>query len=383
MIPWLKLLRLYRHISASLSLPARIEYSLESSHLSKVYSNASMASPTTPTHPFLSEHERQLRTPSPLLSEISDAETAATTPEQSDDEDGNWQWQQQQHHNDNDGDNEEEQEQEQTLPRYTPEEIGEAFRDLFEFLLGLFFDGHMDLPPPGGWPDQEPVPFKSDLANEAFRHIPRIHYKNGENFFHFKSELRVSLNEGYLVDYYCEDFARGWEGEDRDSIMRDVIWISDGHESGGRDILLHARHGLVQEEMIRMNPAGVWDMREYFGNIKRQYRDLQLIPMRCMEEVVECEYVDERGEGEPEITWKQIRNQKDEDGEFEDGITDLDVQYLRQVYRQYGWPDAFRREECWDYIEYRRDCGPQYCRWYENDPDRPPPDEMGGHGLLQ
>jgi hypothetical protein len=57
---------------------------------------------------------------------------------------------------------------------------------------------------------------------------------------------------------------------------------------------------------------------------------------------IEAWYAEER---ETPITEKELLAQTD------DWETELDVQYLRQVYRACGWPSAFSKDEAFDEVE--------------------------------
>jgi len=224
---------------------------------------------------------------------------------------------------------------------YTPQEIGEILKDLFEFLVSTFYvEATIELPPPGGFTDLERDPEKSDFVHEVYRYMPRFepkeHVKGGISF-HYKSHLILSSDDILLPDY-CED---------QDMDVRDAFYIASGHESGGRWIILHTRRGMIQEEMGRMDTVGVFDMKEWIEDYKEKYRSLKLIPYPGRE-TVECEHVPERGEGAEIITFEEIRAQKDVDGH--PWRSDLDIHYIRQVYRQYGWPDAFRKDDCWEFL---------------------------------
>ena len=82
----------------------------------------------------------------------------------------------------------------------------------------------------------------------------------------------------------------------------------------------------------------------FFEKFKEEYSSLRLIPSKGQVSI-EADRVPERAVGLPPITEEEVKVQKDE------WHTDLDVQYLRQLYREHGWPDAFRREECLEKVD--------------------------------
>ncbi|KAK5993605.1 hypothetical protein PT974_07039 [Cladobotryum mycophilum] len=223
-------------------------------------------------------------------------------------------------------------------PRYTPEELAEFFLDFYTFLTTLHYDkADLKVPPPEGWPGFTPelcAGFKSDYALEILRHLP---YLNSRAAIHYKSGL---------VDYTVFDreyFERGeWREENIDFESSEgevdpshAFFIAFGRESNGVDLLLDTLHGEILVNFIRCGSGGSHDVPTFFGDLKRAYQSLKLIP--CVGRVtIEAEGVDER---EGEITEEEFRAQTGDWG------TDLDVQYVRQMYRRHGWPGAFRKEE--------------------------------------
>lgn len=136
-------------------------------------------------------------------------------------------------------------------------------------------------------------------------------------------------------DYF--DFMRADHAVD----PADVIYIATGYESGGRQFLLDVHRGEMSEDIIRCDVVGGVDVQEFFDKLKEEYRSLRIIPYAgCVsleaERLPECE---------EEITEAEICAQSGGWG------SDLDAQYVRQLYRSYGWPDAFRREEAFKAME--------------------------------
>ncbi|KAK0644366.1 hypothetical protein B0T16DRAFT_460429 [Cercophora newfieldiana] len=85
-----------------------------------------------------------------------------------------------------------------------------------------------------------------------------------------------------------------------------------------------------------------YDVAEFFRTKKKQYRSLSQIPYPS-HLTMQFETVPESSE---RITAEQVLSQK----EREWG-TDLDVQFIRQLYRDHGWPDTFRKAECFQYLD--------------------------------
>ncbi|KAF5644594.1 hypothetical protein F52700_2597 [Fusarium sp. NRRL 52700] len=79
----------------------------------------------------------------------------------------------------------------------------------------------------------------------------------------------------------------------------------------------------------------------FFDNLKEQYKTLKLIPGR-KRITIEAEKFPEH---DGRITEEAVNTQAEEWG------TDLDIQYIRQVYRDYGWPESFRFQEASNVID--------------------------------
>lgn len=226
-------------------------------------------------------------------------------------------------------------------PPYTPEELGAIFLDFYTFLTTLHYDpAELKVPPPGGWPGITPelcAHFKSNFAIEVLRHLPYFDSRCRE-FVHYKSKLidytsftRENFEEARARDE--DEEITDYDGNPMD--MAHVFRIANGRESGGRLLFLNVRDGLLTEDWIRCDGLGPMDVNEYFGRLKESYRRLQVIPCPGRTTLVEPN-MDDRGD---KITKEQVCAQT------EKWCTELDVQYIKQVYRHYGWPDAFRRDK--------------------------------------
>ena len=220
-------------------------------------------------------------------------------------------------------------------PPYTPEELAAIFLDFYTFLTTLHYDAaDLKIPPPEGWPELThdiPVGWKSSYTIEVLRHLP---YFNSEAAIHYKSALiDYTSHEGREIITQDDDYLRS-TCEDDDTNPVHVIFIARGDESNGRDLLLDVQHGHILEA-IRCWPVNTDDVRSYFDDMKEDYRRLKLIP--CVGHVtIEAAEVDERLD---RISEEEIRAQTEHWG------TNLDIQYIRQLYRQHGWPDAFRKDD--------------------------------------
>ncbi|GAB1313209.1 hypothetical protein MFIFM68171_03419 [Madurella fahalii] len=227
-----------------------------------------------------------------------------------------------------------------STPRYSPSELSALFLGFYVVLTKLHFDPtNLKVPPPGGWPNltrETCGSFKSDLVLEVRCCLPYL-----------ASDAHVALQVG-TVDYNAlgsgpSEFAYG----------------PDGLYPGecGQDLLLDVRKGQIIEEQIRCGLVVEFDVKEWFEKMKESYRSPKLIP--CLGyETLEVGYVKERPASEGEISEEEIRAQ-------EDDTTDLDVQYIRQVYHRHGWPENFRREakRCIDELMEFMEETEERCGW--------------------
>lgn len=122
-----------------------------------------------------------------------------------------------------------------------------------------------------------------------------------------------------------------------------MVPLVEGYESGGREYFLNVLDGEVYEMILMRVDPGPKRLKVWIEEMQEDYRDLRLIP--CPGRVtMDCTDVPERQDEDGRITEEQIRQQT------EDWPTELDVQYVRQVYRDYGWPHAFRKDEAFAYM---------------------------------
>lgn len=241
-------------------------------------------------------------------------------------------------------------------PPYSAGEIAAIVRDFLTFLTTLHREpGELRVPPPGGWPAytaENCAGFKSDLVVEVLRNLPYLERPaSGEEGslgqIHYKSHLHdfsVFDREAFTEQEYL------WSGDDDDDddesdddeieVPDDVVIIAEGYESGGRTLFLNVRKGTIVEVEIRCGDS-VWDLREYFEDLKGKYRRLELIPFPGREMIESGAVGVKPGEPARVVSEEEVLAQTDPYV----GSTIPDVLYVQQLYRSYGWPDAFRREE--------------------------------------
>ncbi|MFD3373858.1 MULTISPECIES: hypothetical protein [unclassified Streptomyces] len=238
---------------------------------------------------------------------------------------------------------------EEELPVYSASEIAATLLDFFTFLTTLHC--HPDdivMPPPGGWPDYTPencAGFKSDFAIEVLRNLPYLDSRASDH----SDSLGQIHYKSHLLDYTTFDLERFtdqehlWSGseesEDEETVPDHVFIIAEGFESGGRTLFLDVLEGEIFEAEIRCDDFRE-DLKEYFEDLKEKYRSLELIPCPG-EEMIE---VRAAGVG-PEIPGEVFSEEEVLMQTDELWGTHLDIRYTRQLYRAFGWPNAFRRDE--------------------------------------
>ncbi|KAK1759116.1 hypothetical protein QBC47DRAFT_371084 [Echria macrotheca] len=275
----------------------------------------------------LPREEPNVDAESPELQDIEDVENNLNGPSQ----------------NANDGDGDDSSESENRF-MYSVDQIVAIFTEFYQFLARLHYDpANLKFPPPEGWPQLAPDhvgSWKEDLALDVIRHLPYFSWGSPATQLDYKS---------HLVDYSTcgpEFFAEPdwWEEymDYNDSCNpRMCFIIAKGHESYGQQWVVDAEHGQIYVESLRCDRSGPYDLRVFLRGVMEKYRNLELIssPGRV---TLDGSRVPER---HGRVSEEEIMAEKAPFGE-----TDVSVQFVRQVYRDYGWPNSFQREECQKYI---------------------------------
>lgn len=233
---------------------------------------------------------------------------------------------------------------------YDIEELAAIFTDFYKFLATLHYDpANLKLPPPQGW---DLALFSSTLVSSKSEDVvalmQRLSYfaeNRKSTHVHRQSKLidyTDSKGHGHAEMY--DGLLEGWldqADDDRPHRRCDLLVIAGGYESGGRTFVLDVLRGEILEEIIRCNDLDPVDAREFFEDLKKRFRSLELIPCPGRETHTAAAVPASAAV----ISEEEVRAQTEEWG------TDLDLQFVRQVYRQYGWPHDFRREEAVGFIE--------------------------------
>lgn len=216
--------------------------------------------------------------------------------------------------------------------------------DLYKFLITLHYKAvDLKVPPVEGWLQITPEAcgyFRNDYAIEVLRHLP---YLNSTLEFHYKCNLldyTTLTREHFDIRHQDSDEEEWWSTIDR----VDAGWmvqLAAGYESYGRDFFLNVLDAEINEVFIRADVAGPVRLRIWIQEMKDAYCRLDIIP--CPGRItMDCIGVPEN---------EKSRIAEDEfKAQTEDWPTDLDVQYVRQVYRDHGWPYAFQRDKAFSYM---------------------------------
>ncbi|KAI5863673.1 hypothetical protein GGS23DRAFT_564907 [Durotheca rogersii] len=249
---------------------------------------------------------------------------------------------------------------EEREPPYTPDELAHVVLEFYKFLTALHIDETaLKIPPPGGWPGLTPEScghHKSDYAIGVLRLLPYIEEDRGFHL-HYKS-YPIDYSVYKAADFErlqpCGEDIEFWTEEGEIADPADVVCLALGRESYGRTLFLNVRDGEITEDMVRAQTLSQVDVQYYFETLEKAYRTLRLIP--CQGRVtIEAWDV---AEATDEITEEQVCAQADE------WLTDLDVQYLRQLYRRHGWPDSFRGADALNAVhELIKATGPRRGTW--------------------
>ncbi|WXC61420.1 hypothetical protein SNK03_007295 [Fusarium graminearum] len=230
-------------------------------------------------------------------------------------------------------------------PVYTTQELVTIILDFYNFLTTLHFDAaNLRTAPPEGWQNLTPEALsildKSEYVLDLIRHIPYFKQSFWSIGFLYKSQL-CDIPE-YSLKGFEEEM---WWAEDYEFVStrgeedgRHFIRLAEGRESGGRMVWLNAKDGEIIDCDIRGDPEDPVDIQVYFNSLKERYRKLELFP--GPPSIVTQEY-EEVPEDDDTITEQEFLEQGPGISVYEN------ANFARKLYRRFGWPDAFQRDECW------------------------------------
>ncbi|KAF5670507.1 hypothetical protein FHETE_4414 [Fusarium heterosporum] len=235
-------------------------------------------------------------------------------------------------------------------PRYTPQELGALFLDFYKFLTTLHYnESDLKIPPATGWPQitresSKFANFKSDYTLEVLRHLPYFNEGDPITWFHYKSRLEDYTEiESSRLEFF--------QSLDADTPLA-------GKESGSTYYLLVKECLIVEELGGGCGQGPPVAVEDFFERLRELYRTLNLIPGRNRE-TIEAWHIPEI---DRRITEEEVHAQTEEWG------TELDIQYIRQVYRDHGWPLTLHWEEASGVIDKWQnevEEGPRESAWYD------------------
>ncbi|KAG4285896.1 hypothetical protein FPRO06_07156 [Fusarium proliferatum] len=187
------------------------------------------------------------------------------------------------------------------------------------------------------------IHFKSDYAIQVIRHLPYFD-STCIKYVHYKSKP-LDLTAFTLDDFekhmnYHQD-REFWSSEGEQMDPSDVVCIAVGHESFSRELWLNVKDCEIFEDFHAGDLLDAVPVEGFFDNLKEQYQSLKFIPGK-RRITVEAENLLEQG----------VRiKEEDVTGQTEEWGTDLDVQCVRKIYRDHGWPGSFDMETASEAID--------------------------------
>ncbi|KAL6912435.1 hypothetical protein FSST1_010195 [Fusarium sambucinum] len=254
--------------------------------------------------------------------------------------------------------------------KYSPKEISAILLDFYTFLTTLHFDVRcLKTPPPEGWSGLDPFlnyTARSDEVGKVMKQIPYFDDKESVSWVHYKSRLidYATLPQKDfpdIMDWKLDGDEKLWSNRRITFIdLDDFFPLALGNETGGRHIWLNVRDGEITEEENKFQSHEPVDIKEYLEGLKQAYINLDLIPCQGRVTIEVPSHVNEVPEGKI-ITEEEVIAQEEE------WETDLDIQYIKQLYRGFGWPNAFRKDEAFRAVDQLMEKLPEHRFYWEDD----------------
>lgn len=234
---------------------------------------------------------------------------------------------------------------------YDIHELAAIITDFYKFLATLHYDpADLKLPPPQGWDaatlPNDIVETKSKDVIELMKHLPYFAVNEVSTHCHYKSTLidysdPSDHDNARLPDELLEDLCDNYKPRSDETYDRShLLVIAWGYESNGTQWILDVSRGQIIEDIIGSTYCDGVDIKDFFEDLRHKFSSLVHIPCPGRETLLDIT--------EPpqvvDITKEQVRAQTEHWG------TELDLQFVRQVYRQHGWPHNFQRTEAVRFI---------------------------------
>jgi len=235
-------------------------------------------------------------------------------------------------------------------PLHTPRQIGDLLLDVYTFLTSLYYDpADLKVPPAGGWPDLIPAScahFRGDYAMQVLHHLPYLSSgsRSGSipQHLHYQCEILdyTALDHDWFVQLHQDKDMEEWWSTLSQVPAGWMLPLALGVGSQASHFYLNVVDSEVCEIISGLGDAAPKPLAEWVAEMKDLYAHLRLIPCDGKLTLV-CKDV---ADSTRRISEDEFRAQEDY------FPTELDVQFVRQVYRKNGWPSAFRYREAMAYL---------------------------------
>ncbi|ATY60557.1 hypothetical protein A9K55_006901 [Cordyceps militaris] len=230
-------------------------------------------------------------------------------------------------------------------PLHTPQQMAALLLDLYTFLTTLHLDpADLKAAPADGWPDLTPedcAHFRGDYALQVLRHLP---YLGGRapQYLHYQCEVvdYTAVDRAWFVEHHMDSDTDEWWSTLSQVPAAWMLPLALGVGREASSFYLNVVDAEVCEVVSGLGDDGPKPLAAWVDEMKQLFACLRLIPCDGKLMLV-CEEVEDT---EERIGEDQFRA---EEGCFP---TDLDVRFIRQVYREYGWPERFRYKEAMAYL---------------------------------
>jgi hypothetical protein len=139
-----------------------------------------------------------------------------------------------------------------------------------------------------------------------------------------------------------DDKGRGPWNEDPDEIiLENVIVLSQGHETGGRDIILDVIKGVIYEDVLGLSLQEGVEVKSFFKDLRDRYETLEMVPVRGNMYVDAPDTADDEKLAEDPFAIEDRER------------ADIEIQKrFKQIYREHGWPgESYRKDEALAAVE--------------------------------
>jgi hypothetical protein len=139
-----------------------------------------------------------------------------------------------------------------------------------------------------------------------------------------------------------DDEGRGPWNEDPDEIiLENVIVLSQGYETGGRDIILDVIKGVIYEDVLGLSLQEGIEVKSFFKDLRDRYETLEMVPVHGNMYVDAPETEDDEKLAEDPFAIEDREK------------ADIEIQKrFKHIYREHGWPgESYKKDEALAAIE--------------------------------